>query len=72
MAVIVTKPGKYAKCICCGSDQYSMQEFQFFQDIGLKTCITLCKPCVYQMADMMTQDTLNKLGAKDDKGIENN
>lgn len=72
MAVLVTKPCKYAKCICCGSDQYSMHEFQFFQDIGMKTCITLCKPCVYQMADMMTQDTVNKLEAKDDKRPENN
>lgn len=72
MAVLVTKPGKYAKCICCGSDQYSMHEFQFFQDIGMKTCITLCKPCVYQMADMVTQDTVNKLEAKDDKRPENN
>jgi len=72
MAVLVTKPGKYAKCICCGSDQYDMHEFQFFHDIGMKTCITLCKPCVYQMADMMTQDTVNKLEAKDDKRTENN
>lgn len=72
MAVLVAKPGKHAKCACCGSDQYSMHEFQFFQDIGMKTCITLCKPCVYKMADMMTQDTVNKLEAKDDKRPENN
>ena len=65
MAVLATKPDKYAKCACCGSDTYSMHEFQFFQDIGMKTCITLCKPCVYQMADMMTQDTIDKLEVKD-------
>lgn len=67
MAVLVTKPGKYAKCACCGGDKYSLYEFQFFQDIGMKTCITLCRPCVYHMVDMMTQDTVNKLEAKDGK-----
>lgn len=72
MAVLVIKPGKYARCICCGSDLHDMREFQFFQNIGMKTCITLCKYCVYHMADMMTQDTVNKLEAKDDKRPENN
>ena len=71
MAVIIAKPGKYAKCICCGSDLYDMHEFQFYKDIGMKTCITLCKPCVYHMADMMTQDTVNKLEAKNDKRSKN-
>lgn len=67
MAVLITKPGKYMKCVCCGNDVYDMHEFQFFQDTGMKVCITLCKPCVYKMADMMTQDTLNKLEAKERK-----
>lgn len=71
MAVLMTKPGKYTKCICCGSDQRDMKEFQFFQDIGMKTCITLCKPCVYQMANMIAQDTVDKLEAKNDKRPEN-
>ena len=71
MAVLVTKPGKYAKCICCGSDTYDMHEFQFFKDIGMKTCITLCKPCVYQMANMIAQDTVDKLDEKNDKRSKN-
>ena len=48
MAVTVVKPDKYAKCICCCSDKNDLCEFQFFQDTGMKTCITLCKPCVSQ------------------------
>ena len=71
MAVLMTKHGKYTKCICCGSDQYDMKEFQFFQDIGMKTCVTLCKPCVYQMATMIAQDTIDKLEAKNDKRSKN-
>lgn len=72
MSVLMTKPGKYAKCICCGSDQSDIQEFQFFQDTGIKTSITLCKHCVYHMSDMIAQDTVNKLEAKNDKRPENN
>ena len=53
MAVLVTAPMKYAKCICCGSDKRTMYEFQFFQDIGCKTCVTLCGPCVHQMDNIV-------------------
>ena len=53
MAVFVTKP-----------DQHDTYEVQFFQDIGMKTCATLCKTCVHQMVNIMTQDTVNKLGVK--------
>lgn len=56
MAVIVAKPDKYAKCICCGSDQRIMREFQFFQDIGCKTCITLCGACVNQMNNIIVEE----------------
>ena len=66
MAVLVTKPGKYAKCICCGSDQYNTHVFKFFKDTRIKACIILCKPCVYKMADMMTQDTVDKLEVKEE------
>ena len=62
MAVIVTKPDKYAKCICCGNDtneHNELNEFKFFQDNGNKTCITLCKSCVYRV--------VNKLEELDDK-----
>ena len=48
MAVTVVKSDKYAECICCGSDKNDLCEFQFFQDTGMKTCITLCKLCVSQ------------------------
>lgn len=65
MAVNVAKPDKYAKCICCGSDKYDMYEFQFFQDNGMKTCVTLCKPCVYYMSDYVIQDTVNKFEIKE-------
>ena len=64
MAVFVTKPDKYTKCICCDSDQHDTHEVQFFQDIGMKTCITLCRTCVHQMVNIMTQDIVNKLGVK--------
>lgn len=67
MAVTIAKPDKYAKCICCGSDKHDLCEFQFFRDTGMKTYITLCKPCVYHLAGMMTQDTVNKLEVKDDR-----
>ena len=59
MAVIVTKPMKHAKCICCGSDKHNMHEFQFFQDIGYKTCVTLCVACVM---DMMRTMVLEEIG----------
>lgn len=67
MAVTVTKPDKHAKCICCGSSKFGVHEFQFqsSKNTGIKSCITLCKPCVYRMADMMTQDTVNKLEGRD-------
>ena len=65
MAVTVAKPDKYARCICCGSNKHDLCEFQFFQDTGTKMCITLCKPCVYHLADMVAQGTVNKLGGKE-------
>lgn len=67
MAVLVTKPGKYARCICCGSDLHDMHEFQFFQDIGIKTCITLCSNCVTNM-----YKESQKEGVENDKRPENN
>lgn len=71
MAVKFSKPDKYAKCACCGG-VHDIVEFQFQKGTGIKTCITLCKPCVYHMSDMMAQDTINKLEAKNDKRPENN
>lgn len=66
MAVTVIKSDKYARCICCGSDKNDLCEFQFFQDTGLKTCITLCKPCVSQTVAkwLLRDDTVNKQGVK--------
>ena len=62
MAVTVVKSDKHAKCICCGSDKDDIHEFQFFQDTEMKTCITLCKPCVIQMVVkwLLRDDTVNK------------
>lgn len=46
MAVLVTKPDKYAKCILCGSDKFKLTQYKFFTDISVKTCITLCEYCI--------------------------
>lgn len=64
MAVTVTIPDKYAKCICCGSDKHDICEFKFCKDAGIKTCLTLCKSCVTDMVVkwLLRDDTVNKQG----------
>lgn len=69
MAVNLNKPDRHVKCICCGNNnEFNLYEFQFqlSKDSGIKTCITLCKHCVFHMADLIAQDTVNRLEAKDD------
>lgn len=61
MGVIVTKPMKHAKCICCGSDKRYMHEFQFFQDIGCKTCVTLCDACVNTMHTIVLEEICDRV-----------
>lgn len=54
MAVTITKPDKYAKCICCGSSNiHDLCEFQLFRGTEVKMCITLCKQCARQAAVKM-------------------
>lgn len=67
MSVTVAKPDKYARCICCSSNKHDLCEFQFFQDTGMKMCITLCKSCVSETVVkwLLRDDTVNKLGGKE-------
>lgn len=60
MAVIVAEPEKHARCICCGSNQRIMYEFQFFQEVGSKTCVTLCGACVHQMDSIVIEKACDR------------
>lgn len=61
MAIISTKPDKYAKCIGCGSDKFKLTEYQFFTDISRKTCITLCEYCVKHLQRMSMKQEIKRL-----------
>ena len=55
--MIVAKPDKYAKCICCGSTQ-CLAEYQFGSN-GIKSCITLCCNCVANMYKKSQKEVTN-------------
>jgi len=65
MAVLITKPDKYEKCICCKSTQ-CLTKYQF-GDNGIKICITLCCNCVANMY----MKSVSHEEAKNDKRPEN-
>lgn len=57
MSIIQTKPDRYAVCSGCGKrDVLQLREYQFFSDISIKRCLTLCDSCIDTLKSM-TKDS---------------